>query len=103
MKTISQKDLIQRIKEAGLEITGRHKPTTEEDAAENAKQLIERLDYLKTRFEVDNESISEAIQLSVEILLEMHKSQKADKKRKWHMDIIRDSEGLIKSIVARKI
>ena len=103
MKTLNQKQLIEQIKQKGVEITGRHKPTPEEDAAENAKQLIERLDYLKTRFEVDNESISEAIQLSVEILLAMHKSQKADKKRKWHMDIIRDSEGLIKSIIARKI
>ena len=82
---------------------GRNKPTSEQKTEEIANQLIEGLNDLKLRFEIDSEALAGNILLTVEILSEMAKSQKADKKRKWIMDVVRDDDGLIKSIVARKI
>lgn len=106
MKTLPKNELNKKllsIVRKGGEVHRTGIPSTDERAQEMAKELVEAINDLRLKFEIDSESLAESILLVTELLAEMAKKKKVDEKRKWIMDVIRDDEDLIKSVIARRL
>lgn len=117
--TLSRKELISQVREKGWEIKRGEKPkpppvSPEVKNEKLVKLIVDAIDSVKVKLERDllqSKSLSENVLLASEIMAELGKNQMEpkkqdkviDEKRKWNMDVVRDDEGLIKSIVAEEI
>ena len=116
--TLSQKELISQVKEKGWEISRGEKakaPTLSPEVQNEKliKSVINALDGINSKLERDSlqsKSLSSNLVLAAKIMAELGTNQmKSGKestiilKRRWHMDVVRDGEGLIKKIGAEEI
>lgn len=117
--TLSQKELVSQVREKGWEVTRGEKPkpptiSPEVKHEKLVKSIIATIDDLKLKLERDSlqsKVLSANLVLAAKIMAELGKTpiepktepKKTDEKRKWNMDVVRDSDGLIKSIVAEEI
>jgi len=119
MKTLPLKEIRSQVREKGWEITRGEKPkpppvSPEVKNEKLVKSVIDAIDSVKVKLErdsVQSKSLSQNVLLAAEIMVELGKNQieskrdspRVEEKRKWKMDFERDSDGLIKKIVAEEI
>jgi len=111
--TLSRKELISQVREKGWEIKRGEKPKPPPVSPEVKNEKLVK--SVVNAIENTDKSLSQKIMLLVNIVAEVGKKQaepktevkiepkQIEKKRKWNMDVVRDDEGLIKSIVAEEI
>ena len=115
---LSQKELIAKVREKGWEVTRGEKPkppaiSPEVQNEKLVKLVIQAIDALKLKLERDSlqsKSLCSNLVLAAKIMeelgarqIELPKEAINILKRRWHMDVVRDSQGLIKRIEAEEI